>query len=74
MHYYVLSSDFNNNFKDFSISKARMGMAFPLVKNLSLNLETEGGFKLGTSNVTTYDFVLGGYGTDFINNFTPFVG
>ncbi len=74
MHYYLLSSDFNNNFKDFSVSKARMGMAFPIVKNLSLNLETEGGFKLGTSNVTSFDFVLGGYGTDFINNFTPFVG
>lgn len=74
MHYYILSSDFNNNFKDFSISKARMGTAFPLFKKLSLNLETEGGFKLGTSNVTTFDFVLGGYGTDFINNFTPFIG
>ncbi|TLP75434.1 patatin [Maribacter sp. ACAM166] len=74
MHYYILSSDFNNNFKDFSVSKVRGGMAFPIVKNLSINLETEGGFKLGTSNVTTYDFVLGGYGTDFINNFTPFVG
>ena len=74
MHYYVLSSDYNNNFKDFSVSKARMGMAFPLLKNLSLNLETEGGFKLGTSNVTTFDFILGGYGTDFINNIIPFVG
>ena len=74
MHYYILSSDFNSNFKDFSVSKARMGMAFPILKNLSLNLETEGGFKLGTSNVTSFDFVLGGYGTDFINNFTPFVG
>tara|TARA_R110000751_G_scaffold76391_9_gene154028 strand:+ start:1457 stop:3748 length:2292 start_codon:yes stop_codon:yes gene_type:complete len=74
MHYYVLSSDYNNNFKDFSISKARMGMALPLVRNLSLNVETEGGFKLGTSNVTSFDFILGGYGTDFINNLIPFVG
>ncbi|MGC1515021.1 MAG: patatin-like phospholipase family protein [Maribacter sp.] len=74
MHYYVVSSDFNNNFKDFSVSKARIGTAFPLFKNLSLNLETEGGFKLGTSNVTSFDFVLGGFGTDLINNFTPFVG
>ncbi|MDF4220459.1 patatin-like phospholipase family protein [Maribacter sp. M208] len=74
MHYYVLSSDFNNNFKDFSISKARMGMAMPLIKNLSINIETEGGFKLGTSGVTSFDFLLGGYGTDFINNFIPFVG
>lgn len=73
-HYYILSSDFNGNFKDFSVSKARMGMAFPLVKNLSLNVETEGGFKLGTSGVTSFDFVLGGFGTNLINNFIPFYG
>ncbi|WP_396636492.1 patatin-like phospholipase family protein [Maribacter sp. R77961] len=73
-HYYLLSSDFNENFKDFSVSKARMGTAFPLAKNLSLNVETEGGFKLGTSGVTSFDFVLGGFGTNLINNFIPFYG
>ena len=73
-HYYLFSSDFNGNFKDFSISKARMGGAFPLFDNLSLNLETEGGFKLGTSGVTSFDFVLGGFGTNLINNFIPFYG
>lgn len=74
MHYYILSSDYNQNFKDFSISKARMGLALPISNKLSINIETEGGFKLGTSGVTTFDFVLGGYGTDLINNFTPFLG
>jgi len=73
-HYYLLSSDFNENFKDFSVSKARMGTAFPLAKNLSFNVETEGGFKLGTSGVTSFDFVLGGFGTNLINNFIPFYG
>ncbi len=73
-HYYLLSSDFNDNFKDFSVSKARMGGAFTITKNLSLNLETEGGFKLGTSGVTSFDFVLGGFGTNLINNFVPFYG
>ncbi len=73
-HYYLLSSNFNENFKDFSVSKARIGAAFPLFKNLSLNLETEGGFKLGTSSVTSFDFVLGGFGTNLINNFVPFYG
>ncbi len=73
-HFYALSSDFNDNFKEFSIAKARMGGAFPIFKNLSVNFETEGGFKLGTSNVTTFDFVLGGYGTNLINNFVPFLG
>jgi len=73
-HFFVFSSDFNDNFKEFSIGKARMGAAMPLVGNLSLNIEAEGGFKLGTSNVTSFDFVLGGYGTNLINNFVPFFG
>ena len=74
MHYYLLSSDFNENFKDFSVSKARIGVAIPLMKRLSINIETEGGFKLGTSDVTSFDFVLGGFGTNLINNFIPFYG
>ncbi len=74
LHFYVLSSDFNDNFKEFSIAKSRMGAAFPIFENLSLNLETEGGFKLGTSGVSTFDFVLGGYGNNLINNFIPFIG
>jgi NTE family protein len=73
-HWYLFSSDFNNNFRSFSISKARMGVAFQPAKNLSLNIETEGGFKLGTSPVTSFDFVLGGFGNDLINNFIPFFG
>ncbi len=73
-HLYLYSSDYNDNFKEFSIAKARMGAAFPLGRNLSINIETEGGFKLGISEVASLDFVLGGYGTDMINNFVPFLG
>ena len=73
-HWYLFSSDFNNNFKSFSISKARIGGAFQPLPNLSFTLETEGGFKLGTSPVTSFDFVLGGFGNDLINNFIPFFG
>ena len=46
-HFYILSSDFNDNFKEFSIVKAKFGAAFPIVENLSMNINTEGGFKLG---------------------------
>jgi len=73
-HLYLLSSDFNDNFKEFSIAKARMGAAFPIIEKVSLNVETEGGFKLGTSGVTSFDFILGGFGNDFINNFQSFLG
>ncbi|MBU2995692.1 patatin-like phospholipase family protein [Cellulophaga baltica] len=74
IHYYIASSDFNNNFKDFSITQGKVGVAFPIMKNLSLNIETEGGFKLGTSPVTSFDFMLGGFGARQINNFIPFLG
>jgi len=73
-HWYLFSSDFNDNFRSFSISKARLGGAFQLLRNVSLNAETEGGFKLGTSPVTSFDFILGGFGNDLINNYVPFFG
>ncbi len=73
-HFYLLSSDFNNNFREFSVAKAKIGGAFPIYRKLSVNLETEGGFKLGTSSITSFDFILGGFGTNFINNFVPFYG
>lgn len=73
-HFYVFSSDFNNNFKEFSIAKGKMGLAVQPFEKLSFNVETEGGFKLGTSDVTSFDFVLGGFGNDLVNNFTPFFG
>ncbi|MEE9362482.1 MAG: patatin-like phospholipase family protein [Cellulophaga sp.] len=73
-HFYLFSSNFIGNFKEFPIAKARMGGAFSIFPKLALNIETEGGFKLGTSEVKTLDFVLGGYGNKLINNFTPFFG
>ncbi|MCG2460127.1 patatin-like phospholipase family protein [Flavobacteriaceae bacterium F89] len=73
-HLYLLSSDYNNNFKEFAVGKARMGAAFHVFDKFSLNLETEGGFKLGTSEVSALDFALGGYGAAMINNFIPFFG
>lgn len=74
IHMYLLSSDYNDNFKEFAVAKARLGTVIPLHHNLSFNVETEGGVKLGTSEVTSFDFVLGGFGNDFVNNFTSFFG
>jgi NTE family protein len=73
-HLYLFSSDFNENFKEFSIAKARLGTVIPFFHNLSFNIEANGGVKLGTSGVTSFDFVLGGFGNDFVNNFVPFFG
>ncbi len=73
-HFYIASSDFNNNFKEFSITKGKLGSAFPLFRNVSMNVEAEGGFKLGISPVSTFDFLLGGYGATPTLNMIPFVG
>ncbi len=73
-HLYLFSSDFNDNFREFSIAKAKLGTAVPLFPGFTFGIEAEGGVKFGTSGVTSFDFVLGGFGNDFVNNFTPFFG
>ena len=74
IHFYAFSSDYNENFSQFAVAKAKLGGVFSLFHNLSLNLETEGGVKLGTSPVASFDFILGGFGNNFVNNFVPFFG
>ncbi|MEH6680754.1 MAG: patatin-like phospholipase family protein [Sediminicola sp.] len=74
LHFYAFSSDFNNNFSEFAIAQTRFGGAFPITRNLSMNLEGEGGFKMGSSEVTSFDFVLGGFGANMINTLVPFYG
>jgi len=73
-HLYLYSSDFNNQFDTYSIAKAKIGFAVPILDKLALNINTEGGFTIGATEVNTFDFFLGGYGNDLINNFTPFLG
>ena len=41
---------------------------------MSINLATDGGFKVNPKGNRFLDFVLGGYGNNFINNFRPFYG
>jgi len=74
IHFYAFSSDYNENFTEFAVAKAKFGGVFSPLHNLSVSLGMEGGFKLGTSPVASFDFVLGGFGNDFVNNFTPFFG
>ncbi|MFC5194033.1 patatin-like phospholipase family protein [Bizionia hallyeonensis] len=72
-HLYLYSSDFNNSFSEFSIGKATMGYAKSFGK-FSGNITTQGGFKIGEDTSPYLDFVLGGYGNNFKNNFTSFYG
>ena len=73
-HLYLYSSDYNNNFAEFSIAQGEIGFATTPFRNFSTRLSTETGFKIGNDETEVLDFFLGGYGNDFINNIKPFYG
>ncbi len=73
-HLYLFSSDYNNDFEEFSMGKAQLKYAASLSSRFSFVLGVEGGFKIGASNTNTLDFILGGWGNDFVNNIVPFYG
>ncbi|WP_418511118.1 patatin-like phospholipase family protein [Corallibacter sp.] len=73
-HLYLYSSDYNNNFSEFSIGKATLGYAKSITPALTVNLIADGGFTIGENDNQYLNFVLGGYGNKFINNFLPFLG
>jgi NTE family protein len=73
-HAYLFSSDYRDNFESHSIAQGVFGAAFPLAGNLYMNLSTGTGLRLGGGEFSAFDFLLGGYGNDFINNMLPFYG
>jgi len=73
-HLYVYASDFNKDFTQFSIAKGDFGYAFTAFDRLSCNILTQGGFRIGEKTPNSLNFVLGGYGNNFINNFVSFYG
>lgn len=73
-HLYLSSSDFNNNFSQFSITKAKLGFVFSVSNKVAVNIGSQGGFKIGNDLNNSLNFALGGYGNNFINNFISFYG
>ncbi|AXT18804.1 patatin [Flavobacteriaceae bacterium AU392] len=73
-HLYLASSDFNNNFSQFSIAKANIAYVKSFGSKLAVTVGSEGGFRVGEDSNRSLSFILGGYGNNFINNFTSFYG
>lgn len=73
-HLYLSSSDFNNNFAQFSFAKANIGYVFSISNKFSMLIGSEGGFRIGDNSNQSLSFALGGYGNNFINNFVSFYG
>ena len=71
---YLFSSNYTGNFQPFSIAKADFGVVATLFKNVTLKIETDAGFSFGQESVTFFNFILGGYGYNPINNFKYLYG
>ncbi len=71
---YLLASGKNKDFDSFSIVKGKFGYATTLYRNITAVATAEGGFKIGNTGTSTFDFFLGGYGFKNIDNITPFYG
>lgn len=71
---YLYSSDYNNNFTQFSTITASLGYAHALTNRLSAHVSTGAGAKINGKDYAYLDFVLGGYANNFINNFKTFYG
>lgn len=71
---YLYSSNYTNEFNPFSIAKADASIVKTVFKNTTIKLQTEAGFAFGDESVPFFNFILGGYGFNNINNFKPFYG
>mgnify|MGYP005990499299 FL=1 len=58
----------------FSQVKGKLGVVKTLFNNITFLYTSEAGFTLGKVHSRTFDFLLGGYNRNFVNNFVPFYG
>lgn len=71
---YLFSSDYTKEFQRFSIAKGEIGIVKSFYNKVTLKVQSEAGFAIGNDSVHFFDFVLGGYGFNTINNFRHFYG
>lgn len=61
-------------FTKFTYLKSDFGYALPITNNLTAIAKVAGGFSIGEGQNPYFDFILGGYGFNRINNFDSFYG
>ncbi|WP_299015619.1 patatin-like phospholipase family protein [uncultured Polaribacter sp.] len=74
LKWYMASSDFANNFRNYQQAKGTFGFAIPILENLTLQNTNAAGFSLEDVPSNVYDFYLGGNNQNYINNFVSFYG
>jgi len=71
---YLASSDYTKKFKPFSTAKAEIAFVDRLFRKATFKIEADAGFNIGSDSVPFFDYILGGYGYNKINNFNYFYG
>ncbi|QOG03387.1 patatin-like phospholipase family protein [Flavobacterium sp. MDT1-60] len=71
---YLGSSDYTNTFKPYSMAKAEIAVANTLFRKATFKFEADAGLTFGNDSVPFFDYILGGYGYNKINNFNYFYG
>lgn len=71
---YLTSSDYTNTFEPFTTMKAEIGFVKTFFKKATFKFETQAGATIGNKSVNFFNYVLGGYGYNKINNFDYFYG
>lgn len=71
---YFYSTDYTKNFEPFSIAKANLSIVRKLLRRTTLRIDAEAGAMIGERSVNFFDFVMGGYGFNEVNNIKPFLG
>ncbi|NOR27711.1 MAG: patatin [Lutibacter sp.] len=72
--WYLSSSDYNKNFVSFSQLKGKLGVAHTFFNKLTTHFNSEAGITIGDNDNRVLDYNVGGYGENYINNFTPLFG
>lgn len=71
---FLYSSKYEGDFNRFSYVKGDFGYAKALTSKATVVLQSEAGFAIGEETIPFFDFALGGYGFNKINNFKHFYG
>ena len=73
-NFYLWSSDYYDNFENFSLLSGEIGYAHTFFDKLTFQVISEAGITLGNSPNEIFDYYLGGNNENFINTFAPFYG
>lgn len=71
---YLYSSDYNNNFSEFSVLTGKLGYAHSFSDNFSASILNEAGLSINSNESSSFDYIIGGYARNFVNNLKSFYG